>query len=604
MTTLTDRLYRGTRRSEAEPLARATENKAAQSPTLSLFVLVATAGVLAYTLFLFNPDNRGDWLPYALVIVAEVVLVAQALVSMWTILAGGQDPRGFTFHHAQERLFDGGLTDEKGALHLPERWPMFIGEKQIAVDVLITVYGEDIEKVRKTTVAALAIRGAHTTWILDDGRSDAVKDLAAELGAHYVRRLSGNGAKAGNVNHALTLAKGDYFAIFDADFVPKPDFLYETIPFFIDDDVAFVQTPQAYGNMNSLVSRGAGFMQSVFYRFIQPGRNRFNAAFCVGTNVVFRRTAIDDIGGMNTESKSEDVWTSLQLHERGWRSIYIPVTLAIGDAPETVEDYTKQQMRWASGGFEILMQRNPLSPRTRLTLDQRLQYTVTATHYLVGITPLLLLLVPPLEIFFDLRPVDLTVTPLTWFLFYAGFYGLQMLLAFHTMGRFRIETLVLATVSFPIYISALLNVFSGKEQKWHVTGRGGKRSSPFNFMIPQVMVFFFLFLTSLVAISKDIDHQNLTLATAWNVTNTVAIGVFIGAAFRESHRAKAADRLTRQTTWRVTETAPAAPRAHEPVSAATATRRARRLDAPADRSRPAAASVPSPRTNIPERSIV
>ena len=134
------------------------------------------------------------------------------------------------------------------------------------------------------------------------------------------------------------------------------------------------------------------------------------------------------------------------------------------------------------------------------------------------------------------------MTPLTWFLFYAGFYGLQMLLAFHTMGSFRIETLVLATVSFPIYIAALLNVFSGKEQKWHVTGSRGRRSSPFNFMIPQVMIFTFLFLTSLVAISKDIEHQNLTLATAWNVTNTVLIAVFIAAAFRESHRAKKSER--------------------------------------------------------------
>jgi len=597
LTLLKDRLYRGPRRTEAEPLAQATENKAAQSPTLSLFVLVATVGVLAYTLFLFNPDNRGDWLPYSLVIVAEVVLVAQALVSMWTILAGGQDPRGFTFHHTQERLFDGRLADARGASDSPEHWPMFIGDTQIAVDVFITVYGEDLEKVRNTTLAALAIRGEHTTWILDDGRSDAVRDLAAALGANYVRRLSGNGAKAGNINHALTLAKGEYFAIFDADFVPKPDFLYETIPFFIDDDVAFVQTPQAYGNMDNLVSRGAGFMQSVFYRFIQPGRNRFNAAFCVGTNVVFRRAAIDDIGGMNTDSKSEDVWTSLELHERGWRSIYIPVTLAIGDAPETVEDYTKQQMRWASGGFEILMQRNPLSPRTKLTLDQRLQYTVTATHYFAGITPFLLLMVPPFEIFFDLRPVDLTVTPLTWFLFYAGFYGLQMLLAFHTMGSFRIETLVLATVSFPIYIAALLNVFSGKEQKWHVTGRGGRRSSPFNFMIPQVLVFFFLFLTSLVAINKDIEHQNLTLATAWNVTNTVVIGVFIAAAFRESHRAKAADRRARGT-WRVTEIAP------EPVAALAATRRARRLDVPDRATRLPASPLPprTRRTDIPERS--
>ena len=59
-----------------------------------------------------------------------------------------------------------------------------------------------------------------------------------------------------------------------------------------------MQTPQAYGNLNNLISRGAGYMQSVFYRFIQPGKNRFNAAFCVGTNVIYRRTAIEQIGGM------------------------------------------------------------------------------------------------------------------------------------------------------------------------------------------------------------------------------------------------------------------------------------------------------------------
>ena len=103
-------------------------------------------------------------------------------------------------------------------------------------------------------------------------------------------------------------------------------------------------------------------MQTVFYRFIQPGRNHFNAAFCVGTNVVFRRAAVDDIGGMYTDSKSEDVWTSLMLHERGWRSVYIPDVLAVGDAPETIEAYTKQQLRWATGGFEILLHAQPAEP--------------------------------------------------------------------------------------------------------------------------------------------------------------------------------------------------------------------------------------------------
>src|SRR5690606_38838782 len=152
--------------------------------------------------------------------------------------------------------------------------------------------------IRRTVRAAVAIKGRHRTWVLDDGRSDEVREMASEEGARYVRRLSSGGAKAGNVNHALTLAKGDFFAIFDADFVPHPDFLVETLPFFVDPKVAFVQTPQTYGNLHTTIARGAAYMQAVFYRFIQPGRNRFTAAFCVGTQVVFRRTALDRKSGV------------------------------------------------------------------------------------------------------------------------------------------------------------------------------------------------------------------------------------------------------------------------------------------------------------------
>ena len=297
-----------------------------------------------------------------------------------------------------------------------------------------------------------------------------------------------------------------------------------------------MQTPQAYGNLRNLISRGAGYMQTVFYKFVQPGRNHFNAAFCVGTNVIYRRAAIDDVGGIYTDSKSEDVWTSLTLHERGWRTIYIPQTLAVGDAPETIEAYTKQQLRWATGGFEIMFTHNPLSPRRRLTMDQRLMYLVTATHYLTGIAPGLLLLVPPLEIFFDLRPVNLDISISTWLLYYAGFYLMQILLAFYTLGSFRWEVLMLAAVSFPIYLQALVNAFVGKEQKWHVTGAKGRAESPFNFIIPQVLVFVFLLLTSVVAIWRDVDNGQLTLATAWNVTNTLILAVFMVVATRESRR--------------------------------------------------------------------
>ncbi|WP_411700879.1 glycosyltransferase family 2 protein [Conyzicola sp.] len=535
-----ERLFTGTRRPDEAPLPRKIENSAVQSPSLLLFVVIAMIGVLAYTVFLVNPSTRGDLLPYSIVIVAELVLVAQATFSMWTILSGGTDPRDFNFHHAQERLYDTAMIREGRLENRPRVWPMLLDEKPVSVDVFITVYGEDLDTIERTLVAAMNLRGAHLTWVLDDGRSDEVRDLVALHGARYIRRLTSNGAKAGNVNHALSITKGEYFAIFDADFVPKSDFLYETLPFFIDDDVAFVQTPQAYGNMNNMISRGAGFMQAVFYRFVQPGRNSFNAAFCVGTNVVFRRTAVMDVGGICTDSKSEDVWTSLLLHERGWRSIYIPVTLAIGNAPETIEDYSKQQMRWATGGFEILFFHNPLNPRRNLTADQRVQYMITATHYLVGIVPLLLLLVPPMEIFFDLRPVNLTVTWATWLLFYFGFYGLQILLAFNTMGSFRPETLMLASVSFPIYLKALVNVLIRKQEGWHVTGGARKRNSPFNFMIPQVLTFTFLLLTSFVAIYKDLGNQTLTLATAWNLTNTFILGAFVIAGLQEVRAAKIA----------------------------------------------------------------
>jgi cellulose synthase (UDP-forming) len=519
----------------------ATENASVQSPTILVFVVAAMVGVLAYTIFLFDPSNRGHWLPYSLVVTAELVLIAQALLSMWTILSGGQDPRDFAFHAAREAMYDQVEIAAAGLRRMPSRWPLRLDGRATSIDVFITVYGEDLAVIERTVRAAVAMRGAHLTWVLDDGRSDEVRDLAARLGARYIRRLSSNGAKAGNVNHALTLSKAEYFAIFDADFVPDERFLEETLPFFTATDVAFVQTPQAYGNMRNLISRGAGYMQAVFYRFVQPGRNKFNAAFCVGTNVVFRRRAIDSIGGMYTDSKSEDVWTSLLLHEQGWRSIYIPVTLAVGNAPETIEDYTKQQMRWATGGFEILLSRNPLSRKVTLTPDQRIQYLVTASHYLVGIVPLLLLLVPPLEIFFDLRPVNLSVDGWTWFAFYFGFYGLQILLAFHTMGSFRLETLLLASVSFPIYVRALVNVLEGRQQKWHVTGGTRARRSPFNFMIPQLLTFAFLAVTSAVGIYKDAGNQVVTLATAWNVTNMLILGVFIASAFGELATARRAE---------------------------------------------------------------
>jgi cellulose synthase (UDP-forming) len=545
---------RNTASKHASQIKRRPAEASAQSPTMILFVVIGVLGIIAYGSFLLNPVYRGDTLPYILVIGAESVLLLTALMSMWTILAGSQDPRDFSYHHARERLFSLRRVESEHLGDDARYWPMRIRSTDKTVAVFITTYGEDLDVIRRTVDAAMRMLGKHATYVLDDGHSDDVKSIAHELGAGYIRRVDRVHAKAGNVNHALSIVPCDFFVIFDADFVPDPNFLINTMPFFARPAVAFVQTPQTYGNLKGFIAVGAGYMQTVFYKLIQPGRNRFNAAFCVGTNVIFRRTAIDEVGGMYTASKSEDVWTSLMLHERGWKSIFLPETLAVGDAPETISAYAKQQLRWATGGFEILLTHNPLSRKRHLTLDQRLQYLVTATHYLTGIVPALLLLVPPLEIYFDLRPMSLSVSAGTWILFYSGFYVCQILLAFYAVGSFKWQTLLLSAVSFPIYIKAFTNVLTGKQTSWSATGAKKGYDSPFNYVVPQMLVTLFMLLTSLVGIWRDLDNGVFTLATAWSVTNTMVLFVFVATAFKESHQLKREARVARRVpaTVRIT----------------------------------------------------
>ncbi len=513
----------------------------ANSPSLILLVVLATLGVLLYAGFLLRPEHRGDLLPYVLVITAETWIIAHVVLSLWTILSSGHDPRSFAFHEARRLLFDPAGIAEAGLQDEPHRWPLHLHEELSTVDVLITTYGEDIEVIRRTITAAVAIRGLHRTIVLDDGRSDEVREVATSLGAEYLRRDSNEHAKAGNVNNALRLTDGEFFVILDADFVPRPEFLHELLPHFADPKVAFVQSPQVYRNLDTLVSRGAAFMQSVFYTLIQPGKNRFNAAFCVGTNVVFRRAAVDELGGIYEKSKSEDIWTSILLHERGWRSIFTSQILAVGDTPETVEAYTKQQQRWAQGGFEILLRHNPLSRKRQLSLDQRVQYLSSSAFYLTGVAPALLLLVPPLHIFLNLTPVDLDVPVTTWALYYAGFYVMQIVVALFTMGSFRWEALIMSTASFPIYLRALWNAFRGRDTTWQATGRAGsgQGNSPYAFIVPQLLILLFLVLTTLVGLWKVLMTQQVGLSLAWNALNTLVFAVFVSAAWRENRARQA-----------------------------------------------------------------
>ncbi len=271
---------------------------------------------------------------------------------------------------------------------LTQRRPLPVPEG-LRVAAFIPTINEPVEMVRRTVLAAMRMKYPHQTWLLDDGNRPEMRALAAELGCRYLARTENSHAKAGNLNHALVQCDAELIAVFDADHAPAPAFLDETLGFFNDERVAFVQTPQDFYNLDSFqhrARRGGSLVwneQALFFRVIQPGKDRLNSAFFCGSCAVIRRSALDEIGGFATGTVTEDIHTSLKLHKRGWRSVYYGRPLAFGLAPSTAIPFLKQRLRWGQGAMQMWRREGILFARG-LSLVQRLSYLATMLAYFEG----------------------------------------------------------------------------------------------------------------------------------------------------------------------------------------------------------------------------
>ena len=251
----------------------------------------------------------------------------------------------------------------------------------LSVAVLIATYDEPAEVLLPTIAAAVALEPAHDTWVLDDGRRPEIEKLAADLGARYLTRPTNEHAKAGNVNHALGHIDADIVAILDADHIAQLGFLRNTLGYFDDPDVALVQTPQDFYNLDSFEHqvRGGARMfseQAVFYRVIAAAKNRWDAAFWCGTSALLRTSALASVGGVATGTVTEDIQTTVRMHKLGWKTIYHNEVLARGMAARTASEYMLQRQRWAAGAMQVLRREGILTARG-LTLGQRLGYATT-----------------------------------------------------------------------------------------------------------------------------------------------------------------------------------------------------------------------------------
>lgn len=256
-------------------------------------------------------------------------------------------------------------------------------------DIFVTTWNEPVEMLRNTLIAAKAVRHAGTVWLLDDGARAEMEALARELGIAYLARTERAHAKAGNLNNALRHSTAEHVAIFDCDHAPAPDFLERTLGYFNDPRIAFVQTPQDFYNVDSFQHRGnracleVWHEQTLFYRVIQPGKDRWDSAFFCGSCAVVRRKALDDIGGFATGTITEDLHTSLKLHKKGWSSAYHAEALAFGLSPSDFDQYQTQRLRWAKGAMQVWRKEGFLFSGG-LTLAQKLSYLASTSTYFEG----------------------------------------------------------------------------------------------------------------------------------------------------------------------------------------------------------------------------
>jgi cellulose synthase (UDP-forming) len=347
-----------------------------------------------------------------------------------------------------------------------------------SVDVMVTIYDESTDILYRTLVACKAIDyPAKRVIVCDDGQRDEVRQLSEKLGCVYIRGPRNEDAKAGNLNHAMTQTDGDLVMTMDVDHVPVRTFLQETVGFFRDEKVALVQTAHHFYNpdifqRNLRVEQVASNEQDMFFHVVQPGRNRWNSSFYCGSGAVIRRSALEQVGGFRTETVTEDIHTSIHLHGRGYRSVYVNKDLAAGLAPEDFVSYLKQRKRWARGCFQIFLKNNPLWARG-LNLSQRINYFASVFYFLHGWPRLMFLIAPLTYLLFNQFPLRAGIPELLSFFLPHLCAFMSVLPAVSRVFRKAFWADIYETVMcLPLALATLGAIFRPGDRTFAVTPKG------------------------------------------------------------------------------------------------------------------------------------
>ena len=469
--------------------------------TLLAVIVILVYIVVRTTLFLFYTYTPIEKLFAIMLIFGEFFVLLHTLGYIFDI---------FKVFRKENRVYEENLRKK--------------GKNEPSVAILVAARHEPKEVLKNTFITINAINYKNKqVYLLDDSSlaeyQEEADELAQEFDLKLFRREVRRGAKAGIVNDCLKTLDQKYVAIFDADQNPMPDFLNPLIPIMEHNDkLAFVQTPQFYSNTEeNSVSRGAAFQQAVFYEYICEGKNTDNAMFCCGTNVVFRRDALMDVGGLDESTVTEDFATSVKLHSNGWKSLYYPHVSVFGMGPVDLNGYFKQQFRWATGTisvFKALIWRFFTKPFS-LKPMQWWEYLLSSSYYLVGLAFFCLMICPVIYLLFKIP--SFFAKPEIYFLAFIPYITLSMAIFYMVLGtrNYKIKDLflgqLLGALTFTVYVRGAVSAILGFKTTFGITEKIKGRSLPYLKLWPQLGMLYLSFIALVWGINRFVYERDIAI---------------------------------------------------------------------------------------------
>jgi len=251
-----------------------------------------------------------------------------------------------------------GRVQQSDSLPSPENWPL--------VTIQLPIFNEPEVAARliKQTADIRYPGNRLEIQVLDDSTDhtpqvvqETIKSLTTDISIKHIQRPSRKGFKAGALSYGLQTAMGELIAIFDADFMPGKDFLEKTVPHFNNAGIGVVQTRWGHLNQDySLLTRTQAFGLDAHFTVEQRGRNlegcfvSFN-----GTAGIWRKQCIDEAGGWQSDTLTEDLDLSYRAQLKGWRFVFLEDVVSPAELPITMGAYKSQQYRWNKGAAETHM---------------------------------------------------------------------------------------------------------------------------------------------------------------------------------------------------------------------------------------------------------